>query len=239
MHEDIDEDEHPPVEQQRDTELTLGPMLLLGLFFGLVLLCGLCFGVGYSMGSRSAQGASTAGLQPGVVASSPSAGPLLKPSAVAQNIPPPPQPVVADLPPSGISGTTPGADSQVPDSASAAGGNSSQPVVKPALPAAATSPAPAPVSAQPAPTLPAPAVKVAPATAAAGTLMVQIAAVSHQEDADVLVGALRKRGYAVTARRDAADNQFHVRTGPFSSRNEADAMRQKLLKDGYNAIVQP
>ena len=220
MHEDIDEDEHPPVEQQRDTELTLGPMLLLGLFFGLVLLCGLCFGVGYSMGSRSAQGASTAGLQPGVVASSPSAGSLLKPSAVAQNIPPPPQPVVADLPPSGISGTTPGADSQ-------------------ALPAAATSPAPAPVSAQPAPTLPAPAVKVAPATAAAGTLMVQIAAVSHQEDADVLVGALRKRGYAVTARRDAADNQFHVRTGPFSSRNEADAMRQKLLKDGYNAIVQP
>ncbi|MGB9409540.1 MAG: hypothetical protein WCA89_18545, partial [Terracidiphilus sp.] len=137
MHEDIDEDEHPPVEQQRDTELTLGPMLLLGLFFGLVLLCGLCFGVGYSMGSRSAQGASTAGLQPGVVASSPSAGSLLKPSAVAQNIPPPPQPVVADLPPSGISGTTPGADSQVPDSASAAGGNSSQPVVKPALPAAA------------------------------------------------------------------------------------------------------
>ena len=87
MHEDIDEDEHPPVEQQRDTELTLGPMLLLGLFFGLVLLCGLCFGVGYSMGSRSAQGASTAGLQPGVVASSPSAGSLLKPSAVAQNIP--------------------------------------------------------------------------------------------------------------------------------------------------------
>ena len=88
MHEDTDEDEHPPVEQRRDTELTLGPILLLGLFFGLALLCGLCFGVGYSMGSRSAQGASTARPQPGVVASSPSAGSLLKPSAVRAEHPP-------------------------------------------------------------------------------------------------------------------------------------------------------
>jgi cell division septation protein DedD len=69
--------------------------------------------------------------------------------------------------------------------------------------------------------------------------MVQIAAVSHQEDADVLVGALRRHGYAVTARRDPADGQFHVRIGPFASRNDANAARQKLLNDGYNAIVQP
>jgi cell division septation protein DedD len=69
--------------------------------------------------------------------------------------------------------------------------------------------------------------------------MVQIATVSHQEDADVLVGALHKRGYAVTALRDPADNQFHVRVGPFSNRNDANATRQKLLRDGYNAIVQP
>jgi cell division septation protein DedD len=69
--------------------------------------------------------------------------------------------------------------------------------------------------------------------------MVQIAIVSHQEDADVLVSALRQRGYTATARRDPADNQFHVRIGPFNSHNEANAMRQKLLNDGYNAIVQP
>jgi cell division septation protein DedD len=69
--------------------------------------------------------------------------------------------------------------------------------------------------------------------------MVQIATVSHQEDADVLVGALRKRGYAVTVSLDAADSQLHVRIGPFSNRNDANAMRQKLLNDGYNAIVQP
>ncbi len=39
-------------------------------------------------------------------------------------------------------------------------------------------------------------------SATGSAFMVQIAAVSHQEDADVLVGALRRRGYAVAAHRD-------------------------------------
>jgi cell division septation protein DedD len=39
--------------------------------------------------------------------------------------------------------------------------------------------------------------------------------------------------------RDAADRLIHVRIGPFSNRNEANAMRDKLLGDGYNAMVQP
>jgi cell division septation protein DedD len=82
------------------------------------------------------------------------------------------------------------------------------------------------------------ALKVQPATAQAQGWMVQIAAVSHSEDAQVLVDALRKRGYEATARRDLGDNMIHVQTGPFVSRNDANAMRQKLLNDGYNAIVQ-
>jgi cell division septation protein DedD len=69
-------------------------------------------------------------------------------------------------------------------------------------------------------------------------IMVQIAAVSHADDAEVLVNALRRRGYAVTARRDLADNLIHVQVGPFPNRNDADAMRLKLLNDGYNAIIQ-
>lgn len=91
--------------------------------------------------------------------------------------------------------------------------NSAQPVVRPALAASESAPAVA--------------------------LMVQIAAVSHHEDADVLVAALRRRGYAVTLRRDPADSMFHVQVGPFSSRDDAEKWRQKLLNDGYNAIVEP
>ena len=68
--------------------------------------------------------------------------------------------------------------------------------------------------------------------------MVQIAAVSHPEDADVLMNALRKRGYAVTARREPSDGLIHVRIGPFQSRMIAEQWKQKLLSDGYNAVVQ-
>ncbi len=70
-------------------------------------------------------------------------------------------------------------------------------------------------------------------------LMVQIAAVSNPEDASVLTSALRKRGYTVTARREPADGLIHVRIGPFTSREDANRMCNKLLGDGYNAIIQP
>jgi DedD protein len=73
----------------------------------------------------------------------------------------------------------------------------------------------------------------------ASALMVQIAAVLHMEDANVLANALRRRGYVVTVRREPADGMIHVRLGPFSSREEANRWRDKLLGDGYNAIVQP
>jgi len=67
--------------------------------------------------------------------------------------------------------------------------------------------------------------------------MVQIAAVSNQADADVLLSALRKRGYSVIARHESTDSLLHVQVGPFATRAEAAAMRQKLLNDGYNAIL--
>ena len=67
--------------------------------------------------------------------------------------------------------------------------------------------------------------------------MVQVAAVSHREDADLLVGALKARGYTVSARPTAGDNFIHVQVGPFSNKKDAEAMRQRLLSDGYNALL--
>jgi cell division septation protein DedD len=166
------------------------------------------------MGSHSSHDFSSTSQQTGGEASSGTAGSQAKPTAAPQINP---QHQGAPAAPSSADGTNDGAaaDSQNAGSTPVAGGNSAQPVVKPALSAAATAPA------------------------SAGTLMVQIAMVPHQEDADVLVGALRRHGFAVTARRDPADGQFHVRIGPFASRNDANATRQKLLSDGYNAVVQP
>ena len=76
-----------------------------------------------------------------------------------------------------------------------------------------------------------------PAVSAPGQLWVQIAAVSSQEIADIEVAALKKDGYAVAIRHEPQDKLLHVQIGPFSDRKAAEAMRQKVLADGFNAIV--
>jgi cell division septation protein DedD len=67
--------------------------------------------------------------------------------------------------------------------------------------------------------------------------VVQVAAVSHQEDADILLNALKRRGYNVAVHHEPQDKLLHVQIGPLATRKDADAMRQRLLADGYNAIV--
>jgi cell division septation protein DedD len=70
-----------------------------------------------------------------------------------------------------------------------------------------------------------------------GSVVVQVAAVSHQEDANVLANALKKHGYTVAIRQEQQDKLLHVQVGPFASKKDAEVMRQRLLADGYNAIV--
>ena len=194
------------------TELTLGAGAFLTIGGGLLLLCGFCFGLGYFVGHRG------------------SADPAAATALPAQDVSAPISPT--------RSGSKPGAATQVPQvpaqqAADAASDGTAQVAAQVQQVAATGSPA------QAADSIVHPAlVQTQPAQSQVQGWMVQIAAVSHQEDAQVLVDALRKRGYEVTARRDASDNLIHVQTGPFVSRNDANAMRQKLLNDGYNAIVQ-
>jgi len=98
----------------RDTELTLGTGALLGIVFGLLLLCGLCFGLGYAVGHHgSAAGPATA-TQPGAPTATPDQEPLQgngslpKPSADAQ-APLPQGPPESDgtVPPADDSGANP------------------------------------------------------------------------------------------------------------------------------------
>jgi cell division septation protein DedD len=79
--------------------------------------------------------------------------------------------------------------------------------------------------------------KPAVAMVAPSGIMVQVAAISVSQDADILVDALKKRGYTAVIRNEPQDKLLHVQLGPFASRAEASAMRTKLLADGYNAVV--
>jgi cell division septation protein DedD len=67
--------------------------------------------------------------------------------------------------------------------------------------------------------------------------MVQVAAVSKQEDADILKSALQKKQYPVFVANSTSDALYHVQVGPFSNQQDADTMRNRLSADGYNAIV--
>jgi len=72
----------------------------------------------------------------------------------------------------------------------------------------------------------------------AGGFAVQVAAVSKQEDADALAGALRKKHYPVfIATNLPADKLIRVQVGPFPQLKEAETIRTKLRNDGYNPIV--
>ena len=68
------------------------------------------------------------------------------------------------------------------------------------------------------------------------SFMVQIAAVSSQDVADILA-SLQKKGYSVSVRHEPQDKLLHVQIGPFATRKEAEAMQQRVLADGFNAIV--
>jgi DedD protein len=229
---DFSKEELAPAEN--DTELTLGAGALFTLGGGLSLICAFCFGLGYAVGHRSSSAQSAANALPAAAASvaqdskAPS-GSGTKPGAAAQ------APVQRDAQQAvdvqadgGAAGTA-----QVEQVGGVAGAGLSQPQVKPAL----DSQVRPSLGAQGGEVQPATAFQAQPASKQVQGWMVQIAAVSHPEDAEVLIGALRKHGYSVTAGRDANDNLIHVQTGPFVNRNDANAMRQKLLNDGYNAIV--
>ena len=234
----FDDNELKRAQARRDRELTLGTGSLLLILFGLIVVCGLCFGLGYSVGHRSGPEVAPDEQTPGGQGSSAAKVSPAKPLATAQNAIPPTdqsmpesasQPGVTNAPQSSAAATTPGVGAQgsAQQSAPASQMPASQPQVRPAL------------AAEPAVQQITSASSALPAVPPAVPLMVQIAAVSHEEDAAVLVSALRKHGYAVSAQRNAADGLIHVRIGPFNDRNEANRWRLKLLNDGYNAMIQP
>lgn len=212
------EDLHDPIG--RDREISLGTSMILGIFFLLALLCAAFFGFGYSMGRRSAQPQTVASSEQSPDVDSASSKP--SPGSLADRIPSPP----ANKPsPSQDTGSSVIVDTE-PEA-------KSQPVR--ALPISSTTTAGSAVApdSSPQPGAPPPTTPVV----AAPSIFVQIAAVSHQEDAAVLVDALTKRGYNVTIRQQPQDKLFHVQIGPFAGKKDAVAMQQRLLTDGYNAIV--
>jgi DedD protein len=216
--------------ENQDTEIILGTGKLLGLFFGLVALCAVFFGMGYKLGhsvSPSPDPVELAAIAP--VAGNTSG---LKPTAAR---------VAAQ--PSCDAKTDPNCQPQAAKSDS-----DELAFFKNANPAQTTGAAQQPAS-QPGATSPpqsatatttsAPATTTTPELAKPGaaSFVVQVAAVSAKDDADRLQAALQAKRYPVFIVSDSPDHLFHVQVGPFAERNDAISMRDRLSADGYNPIV--
>ena len=198
-------------EQVQDTEITLGTGKLLGIFFGLVLICAFFFTMGYLLGRSSGSGRSdTVATVPGA-----SGNNTAKPTAADKTSNPDSA--------ARSSANSPGSPS------SNAGNETSMTATQGSASSSGSATAPAQSSASTGGS----EVK----TGSGGSLMVQVAAVSKQEDADILVSALRKKQYPVFVASSPSDPLFHVQVGPFADPKDAEAMRTRLVGDGYNAIV--
>ena len=212
----------------QDREISLGTTTILGIFFALALLCAVFFGFGYSLGKRSAPPVVSAAELPAASSESNTSKPAPGSPATHAAATPPATP--ADD--AGQTATTPDAPTTTSPET-----NQPTPALTRVKAVAAdfrpdTRPEP-PI--KPAAPKPAAVASITPATP--GVAIVQVAAVSHQEDADVLVNALKHRGYNVAIHHEPQDKLLHVQIGPFPTKKDADAMKQRLQTDGYNAIV--
>ena len=216
-----------------DSEITLSATTLLGIFFGLVLICGVFFGFGYSTGRRGEAAPAPSPAPSTEEATQPSAAPQTpKPSAMQ----------ALEAANTAGSGTSAAPDQNTVTESLDEDATPKQPASPAPKQTASTLPA---ASSAAAPAVKAAALAIPPSTLPAptamgtGSIMVQIAAVTRSEDANALASALRQRGYTVAVRSEPQDKLLHVQVGPFATRDAAKAMRAKLMADGYNAILKP
>ena len=205
-------------DNEQPAEFTTGVSPWLRIFFGGVVLCAIFFALGYTFGRNSAPIPTTnLTSDPKPVASASTDKPSAAQSQNAavtesQNVPSQP----SDLTFSKSLENKP--DAQL-------------------TPAAPQGPPPT----QPAPTAATTAAKPAPELAnikVGGTIAVQVAAVTKEEDADALVNALRGKNYPVFVVSNVpGDKLFHVQVGPFAEIKDAEAIRARLASDGYNPII--
>ena len=97
------------MEEANDTEITLGTGKMLALFFGLVILCAVFFGMGFSMGKNSVK--STTELLPSPTQSGPRSVANKPGSATLSGNTSQP----TSTPQAGSDGTTPPVSAQAPD----------------------------------------------------------------------------------------------------------------------------
>ena len=214
---------------------------LVGLFLGVVLLCGVFFTLGYVMGRTQYGGAVHAadvlnGSAPSAPASSKS-----KPAPAAKNAP-------APAPDNGgwdfYDNKKSASDHLEPAAAPAAA--PATPVTKSATKAPATVPAvatkttntppPAATKTVAAPTPKQPA-RFQPPALTKNSIVLQVAAVKLQRDALEMADAIQQKKFPSFVATSPADNFYHVQVGPYPDMAAAENAKRALEQLGFKPII--
>ena len=194
-------------------ELILGNKQLLSLFFVIVVFFAAFFSVGYTVGfGHGTDSRTTAGLEPEELPGPPPVRRSDPPRALIDEPEPEPKPVAENTPP-------------------------------PPPPKAADKPKPTPQqTAKAAPPKPQPKPDPAPKPAAAttsakGGYHLQVAALRTRQDADLLAGKLKAKGYPVEVNSSRDDGWIRVVVGPFSAPEDAKQYKARLSQEGFDTML--
>jgi cell division septation protein DedD len=195
---------------------------LIGLFLGVVMLCAVFFTLGYVMGKTQYGGsvhASDSLLHPAPAVS------LVPKSKAKSSAPQPPAPGEWDFysnknenhleAPSASPPVTAPPPESVPESAAARN----------------VSPRPAAPASLPAPSAHTGSAKVR------GSIVLQVAAVTHQSDALAMAEALQQKRFPAFISAPTTDHLYRVQVGPYRDDRAAEEAKARLDRVGFKAII--
>jgi DedD protein len=195
---------------------------LVGLFLGVVLLCGVFFTLGYVMGRTQYGGAVHAESPVPVIA------PFRPSPAKAKDTPPIPAPANTEwdfyakkdtthMDPAPKS-TTPGA-AAIPAVVTKTQG---------APPAATTKPVAAPAK---------PPTSYQPPKFPKGTIVLQVAALKREGDALKMADEIQQKRYPAFVIMLPSDSLYHVQVGPYADEKSAEKAKRTLDQIGFKSII--
>jgi DedD protein len=198
---------------------------LVSLFLGVVLLCGVFFTLGYVMGHNQYGGPVHAAdsLENGA----PSVRPSVKPKEI-------------DTPPA----AAPAPANNEWDFYAKKNDDHMDPAAKPSANASAPSEAVATRGSNSVPAAPSASARTVPAAArfqaprlVKGSLVLQIAALTHESDALAMADALQQKHFPSFVVTPSSDNFYRVQVGPYQDERSAESAKSALDHAGFIAII--
>ena len=186
---------------------------LVGLFLGVVLLCGVFFTLGYVMGRNQFGGP----VHAEEIRTRETPSPTSSAAKSKQSNPAP----------SSASGewdfygkSSPKNPAEIPAVATRNGGTSSAPGAK-TKPVASTTPS----------------ARFQPPKMGKSAIVLQVSALTRQSDALAMAAAIQQKGFPSFVVTPTTDNFYRVQVGPYADEKSADASKRALEQAGFKSII--